>query len=116
MIAVRFVGLDGTVTQATATPGARLLDVAQACGQPLEGTCDGQMACSTCHVWIDAEDFARLPAASLDEEDLLDFAQNTRRTSRLACQIMLSPEFGLLVVHLPGKHLPGKHDHAAASR
>ncbi len=100
MIAVRFVGPSGVV-DARGVAGARLLDVAQDCGQPLEGTCDGQMACSTCHVHVDAADFARLPAASADEEDLLDLAPNTVRTSRLACQIVLYPTLDGLTVRIP---------------
>jgi ferredoxin len=28
---------------------------------PLEGTCEGQMACSTCHVILPPEWFDRLP-------------------------------------------------------
>ncbi len=68
MIRVRFISADGATTrEASAQPGARLLEVAQADGQPLEGTCEGQMACSTCHVIVAAEDFARLPHASEEE-------------------------------------------------
>ena len=70
--------------------GQRLLDVAWAAREPLEGACEGVMACSTCHVIVDAEDFAKLPAASEEEEDLLDLAAHATRTSRLACQIMLT--------------------------
>ena len=29
--------------------------------QPLEGACEGVMACSTCHVIVDKADFERLP-------------------------------------------------------
>ncbi|MFD2579274.1 2Fe-2S iron-sulfur cluster-binding protein [Novosphingobium colocasiae] len=43
---------DGTRATVTAQEGARLLEVAQNAGMPLEGTCEGQMACSTCHVLI----------------------------------------------------------------
>lgn len=100
MITVRFVGVDG-VASVTAAAGARLLDVAQAAGQPLEGTCDGQMACSTCHVIVDDADFARLPRASLEEEDLLDLARNPSRTSRLACQIRLDEGLDMLTVRMP---------------
>ena len=99
---VRFVAADGAVTEAEAEPGARLLDVAQAAGQPLEGTCEGDMACATCHVIVDAADFARLPAASEDEEELLDLAHGATRTSRLACQIRLTPALGCLTVRIPG--------------
>ncbi|HLL29699.1 MAG TPA: 2Fe-2S iron-sulfur cluster-binding protein [Allosphingosinicella sp.] len=85
-----------------APPGERLLDIAQANGQPLEGTCEGQMACSTCHVIVAAEDFARLPRASEEEEDLLDLAARVTRTSRLACQIHLSEDLENLTVRMPG--------------
>ena len=57
---------------------------------PLEGTCEGQMACSTCHVILPDEWFARLPPAVEDEEDMLDLAAGACRTSRLSCQIVLS--------------------------
>jgi len=100
---VRFVSADGERVQEIDAPaGERLLDVAQAAGQPLEGTCEGQMACSTCHVIVAAEDFARLPRASEEEEDLLDLAADVRRTSRLACQIRLSETLEKLTVRMPG--------------
>jgi ferredoxin len=45
MIRVVFISADGEQRQEVeAGPGAILLDVAQAAGQPLEGTCEGQMA------------------------------------------------------------------------
>jgi ferredoxin len=78
-----------------------LLDVAQAAGEPLEGTCEGQMACSTCHVIIDAADFATLPPASEDEEDMLDLAAGATRFSRLACQIRLDSTLESLTVKIP---------------
>jgi ferredoxin len=103
MIRVRFIASDGnSVSEVEARPGDRLLDLAQADGQPLEGTCEGQMACSTCHVIVDAEDFARLPPASEEEEDLLDLAAHASRTSRLACQIWLSDALESLTVRIPG--------------
>ncbi|HEU0133480.1 MAG TPA: 2Fe-2S iron-sulfur cluster-binding protein, partial [Allosphingosinicella sp.] len=83
--------------------GDRLLDIAQAHGQPLEGTCEGQMACSTCHVIVAADDFAKLPPAAEEEEDLLDLAARVTRTSRLACQIVLSDSLETLTVRIPGE-------------
>ena len=90
-VTVRFLAADGSgVAAVAAAAGDTLLAVAQAAGQPLEGTCEGQMACSTCHVVVDPADFARLPPASEDEDDLLDLAAHVTRTSRLACQIVLT--------------------------
>jgi len=103
MTRVRFVSADGASVQEIEAPaGERLLDVAQAAGQPLEGTCEGQMACSTCHVIVAAEDFARLPCAGEEEEDLLDLALHVTRTSRLACQIVLTEALETLTVRMPG--------------
>jgi ferredoxin len=100
---IRFVSADGSrVREVDAPPGERLLDLAQADGQPLEGTCEGQMACSTCHVIVDAADFAKLPQASEDEEDLLDLASHVTRTSRLACQIWTDAALDSLTVRIPG--------------
>ena len=99
---VHFIARDGTTRTVTAEDGARLLDVAQADGQPLEGTCEGDLACATCHVVIDPADFARLPPASEDEEDMLDLARHATRTSRLACQIRLTAALDGLTVRMPG--------------
>lgn len=78
-------------SEATGASDQTLLDVAQAAGMPLEGTCEGQMACSTCHVIIaDPAVFAALPRSSEAEEDMLDLAAGACRTSRLACQLSVS--------------------------
>lgn len=98
---LRFVAADGSVAVAEGVAGERLLDAAQRAGQPLEGTCDGDMACATCHVVVAAEDFARLPPAGADEEDLLDLAYAATRTSRLACQIRLTDALDGLTVRVP---------------
>ena len=103
MTLVRFHKADGTLDrQVEGKPGQRLLDVAWAAGQPLEGACEGVMACSTCHVIVDPADFERLPPASDEEEDLLDIAAHVRPTSRLACQILLTEELESLSVTVPG--------------
>ena len=103
MIKVRFLKADGTLDHEVDAPaGTNLLDLAQAEGQPLEGACEGQMACSTCHVIVNPKDFERLPPASEEEDDLLDLAWGVMRTSRLACQIMLSEELDTLTVRMPG--------------
>jgi ferredoxin len=99
---VRFYKADGTLDkEVEAKPGRRLLDVAWAAKQPLEGACEGVMACSTCHVIVDPEDFEALPPASEEEEDLLDLAAYAARTSRLACQIILTSDMDKLTVRVP---------------
>lgn len=105
MTKVYFLRADGSLDREVEAPvGENLLDLAQAQGQPLEGACEGQMACSTCHVILAGVDFDRLPRASEEEDDLLDLAVGVTRTSRLACQVTL-PE-GELTVRMP----PSSHD------
>jgi ferredoxin len=102
MTLVRFHKPDGTLDrEVQAAAGQRLLDLAWKEKLPLEGSCEGVMACSTCHVIVDAPDFERLPPASEEEEDLLDIAAHATRTSRLACQIMLTEALGTLSVRIP---------------
>ena len=102
MIKVRFHRPDGTLDkEIEANPGTRLLDSAWAAKQSLEGACEGVMACSTCHVIVDKEDFEKLPRASDEEEDLLDLASPATRTSRLACQIILDEKMESLSVRIP---------------
>jgi len=100
-IAVTFIDPAGQRVEATANAGDSLLRVCQAAGLPLEGTCEGQMACSTCHVIVAAEWFDALDEPSEEEEDMLDFAAGVRRTSRLSCQIELTPELDGLTVAVP---------------
>lgn len=102
MTMVRFLRADGTLDkEAKGESGQRLLDVAWAAREPLEGACEGVMACSTCHVIVDTADFEKLEPAGEEEEDLLDLASHATRTSRLACQIILSDQLESLTVRIP---------------
>ncbi len=100
MVRLRFKQGD-SLTEYESEAGRTLLEAGQAAGLPLEGTCEGQMACSTCHVHIADQWFARLREASEEEDDLLDLAACVGPTSRLACQIVLGEELDGLEVAIP---------------
>ena len=101
MITVTFISRDGQRIAAQGKAGDRLLELAQAAALPLEGTCEGQMACSTCHVIVGRDWFGKLPPASEDEEDMLDLAADLAATSRLSCQILLSDDLDGMEVRIP---------------
>lgn len=103
MIKVNFVTASGDNVSVDAAIGSSLLEVGQAAGMPLEGTCEGQMACSTCHVIVAREWFDRLPEAAEEEEDMLDLAAGVQRTSRLSCQITLTADLDGLEVRIPAE-------------
>jgi len=96
-----FVVRGGTHKEVDAPLGLSVLDIAHRHGIDIEGACEGQMACSTCHVIVDAGWFEKLPAPSEEEEDMLDLAFGLARTSRLGCQIVMTDNLDGLVVSLP---------------
>jgi 2Fe-2S ferredoxin len=96
-----FVERGGNRRTVEAQNGMSLLDVALANSIDIEGACEGCLSCTTCHVIVEEEFFELLPAASEEEEDMLDLAAGLKPTSRLGCQIRVSEELDGLVVHLP---------------
>ena len=100
-VTVHFIDRDGERLTVAAASGDRLLETGQAAGMPLEGTCEGQLACSTCHVIVAREWFGKLPEASEEEEDMLDLAVDVQATSRLSCQILLDESLDGIEVTIP---------------
>ncbi len=96
-----FVYEDGTEKTFDAPIGVSVLEIAHKNHIPLEGACEGSLACSTCHVIISEEFYDKLTIASEDEEDMLDLAFGLTHTSRLGCQIIMSDELNGLKVKLP---------------
>ena len=98
---VTFIDRDKNRIEVDAPIGLSLLEIARRNDIDIEGACEGSLACSTCHVIVDAEDFERLEEPSEDEEDMLDLAFGLTRTSRLGCQIIVTEELDGLTVALP---------------
>jgi len=96
-----FIVRGGVRKEVDAPLGFSVLDIAHRNGVDIEGACEGQMACSTCHVIVDSNWFDRLPPAREEEEDMLDLAFGLTRTSRLGCQIVITETLDGLVVRLP---------------
>ncbi|KAJ2354813.1 mitochondrial matrix iron-sulfur protein [Coemansia erecta] len=67
----------------------------------LEGACEGACACSTCHVILEDEVFDSLPEPTDEENDMLDLAFGLTDTSRLGCQVLLTPEMDGMRIKLP---------------
>jgi len=101
MLKMTFLGGSGQRLEVDAPEGLTVLDVAHRNSIDMEGSCEGCMACSTCHVIVDKDWYEKLPEASEEEEDMLCLAFGLQRTSRLACQITMTPELDGMVVALP---------------
>jgi 2Fe-2S ferredoxin len=84
-----------------------LLDVALNFDVPLEHTCGGNCACTTCHLIVrQGEEY--LSALEENEADRLDLAAGVTLHSRLGCQAVIAKD-GEIVVEIPA----GNRNHAA---
>jgi 2Fe-2S ferredoxin len=101
MLKMTFIDPDGTRHEVEAPAGLSILEIAHRNNINLEGACEGSLACSTCHIIVDPQDYERLAEPSEDEEDMLDLAWGLTRTSRLGCQIIMTEELDGLIVTLP---------------
>ena len=72
-------------------PGTTILDAAEHCGARVGHACGGNLACSTCHVWVQ-EGADTLPEMTDKENDIMDKAFDVRPESRLGCQCKLGDD------------------------
>jgi 2Fe-2S ferredoxin len=100
VIYVRGTGQEQAVEAAV---GESIMSAAVKNGVPgIVGECGGNASCATCHVWV-REEFLPLVGTPGDmEDDLLDLGVSERRpTSRLACQIQVTPGLDGVTVDIP---------------
>jgi ferredoxin, 2Fe-2S len=71
--------------------GTSILEAARRCGAPVGSACGGNLACSTCHVWV-KQGLDSLSEMEDGENDILDKAFDVRATSRLGCQAKVADE------------------------
>jgi 2Fe-2S ferredoxin len=102
-ITVHLIEPDGRRRSVTGRSGQSLMKAATSAGvDGIAADCGGCMTCATCHVFVDPAWVDRLPAASADEEAMLETTAVARRpTSRLSCQIVLDDSLDGLVAGLP---------------
>ena len=97
-----FIDKEGLEHKIAVSKGDNLLDIAQANDLEMEGACGGSCACSTCHVIVlDQDYYDKMPEPDDDENDMLDLAFGLQETSRLGCQVVMTPELDGLRVKLP---------------
>ncbi|KAJ2512381.1 mitochondrial matrix iron-sulfur protein [Coemansia sp. RSA 1939] len=100
-VTVTFVEPDGAEIEATGEEGTNLMELAHENDVDLEGACEGACACSTCHVILEDKIYDELPEPSDEENDMLDLAFGLTDTSRLGCQVELTPDMEGMRIKLP---------------
>jgi ferredoxin len=102
-INVKIIDRDEKTIDAKAKIGSNMLDVVLDNKLDIDGfgACEGTLACSTCHVVLNSENYKTLPEPVEEENDMLDLAYGLTPTSRLACQIIVEPRMKDWVFVIP---------------
>src|SRR3546814_9086124 len=69
----------------------------------IDAECGGSASVATCHVYVDEAWVSRVNAPESYETDMLDELPSRRPSSRLSCQIMITPEVDGLTVEVPSE-------------
>jgi ferredoxin, 2Fe-2S len=103
MTKIIFVSYDGTRTVVDARDGDSVMHTAIAHDiDGIMGECGGSMMCATCHCYVDDAFADKLSERKDGEDEMLESAAcKVQPTSRLSCQIKVSPELEGLIIHLP---------------
>ncbi len=106
MARITFVQPDGSRETIDVADGLSVMEGARNHGvDGIEAQCGGQCSCSTCHCYVAAEWYPRLPPVVEPEKGLLEFAFEPKHTSRLTCQLEVSAALDGLVLHVPTQQL-----------
>lgn len=92
MTKVRVTWPGGSEQELAAGKGRQLMEALRDNNTGVQGTCGGQCACGTCHVYVREDWAGRLPPRTEDEQAMLDAIGELveiRPTSRLSCQIVV---------------------------
>ena len=94
---------NGQPITATVAPGQTLMEAARANAIPtILGDCGGNLSCATCHVVVDAAWSAATGDPGAMEDQMLDITDVDRApTSRLSCQLTMTPALDGIVLHIP---------------
>lgn len=101
IVNVTFVDKEDNRIRVKGKIGDNLLYLAHRYEIEMEGACEASLACTTCHCYVDIENFDKLPSPEEKEEDLLDMAPFLKENSRLGCQIVLAKQLDGMQITLP---------------
>lgn len=100
-IRVQFIEPDGQQPWVTALIGQNLMDAALAAGiAGITGQCGGAINCATCLCDLAPSALSGLPDQHPDELELLSYVDEASTNSRLACQLIASPELDGLILQV----------------
>jgi 2Fe-2S ferredoxin len=102
MAKITYIEHNGKEHVIDVAPGMSVMEGAVKHAIPgIDADCGGACACATCHVYVDPGWADKTGKQSGMEESMFDFANEVEPTSRLSCQIKVTPELDGLIVRMP---------------
>ena len=98
-----FVIEKGITKKVSGNIGENLLSIAKKNNIDLLGACEGNCACSTCHIVLEQKLFHKIKPPKEEEEDMLELAFGLTSTSRLACQVKIDKNFEKTKIIIPSE-------------
>ena len=87
MALLRVVDRDGIEHEVDGKTGLKVMENLRELDYGVAAICGGMCSCATCHVYVDPEWLAKLPAMMSDERELLSELAHHESNSRLSCQL-----------------------------
>jgi 2Fe-2S ferredoxin len=99
---ITIVEYDGEAHELDAEPGSTVMETALHGGvSSIIAQCGGSCSCATCLVVVDDAWVGRLEPPTLEELDQLESAGDAGPSSRLSCQIKVTPDLDGLRLRTP---------------
>ncbi len=92
--------VDGGRFELSVTTGSRAIDAIRAFGLPLKAECQGRCICTSCHVRVADAWAGQLEEPEAEELAKLREVPGAGRTSRLICQLTLTPDLDGLDIEI----------------
>ena len=81
--------------------GSIILDIARKKNIDIEGSCEGSLACSTCHIFVEEKWLDKIVPAKNEEKEILGLLPDLKKNSRLGCQVTLTKSLDGIEIIIP---------------
>ena len=107
MARIVFILADGKRQEVEAAIGDNvMLTAIKSNVRGIDADCGGWCSCATCQVYVDPAFAGRIKPPDENEADMLSATAAERRpTSRLSCQIDMTPDLDGLIVEIPDRQV-----------
>ena len=95
---IQVVDRDGVKRDIEVKNGKTLMPQLRPLKLGIIGLCNGNMACGTCHVYVEQDRLDELEPPDEDEQEMLDDLSAKKDNSRLTCQVVYDDSLDGLVL------------------